>query len=687
MASLESIFGGPFRPESHTINPPPLLPPEAQLRVAMSDSGIPPPDDIILDGRIRRFPTNGKPSDTSGWYIGYESYNGSPAAGAFGDWRTGMEQTWRADIGRKMNHIEEMAHQRRMAEIKATRAKEDDDRRATAAERAREMWEAAGPAGDDHPYIARKGITNPGCWRVAPDGRLMSQVLDDQGHIAGLQFIDHEGIKKFLSGTKAGGGYTWIGGDLRAAGRAYLCEGLATAASIFEATGAPVVAAYSAGNLPAVATMLRAQLGPTFDLRICADNDQSGTGQREATKAAEATGARLIIPPTEGDANDYAQSGGDLLALLEPKTTDHTTEAGYLEDADTFASQPAPLKWHIKRWLQARALFMIHGPSGGGKTFALLDMLCRVAAGLQTWGDGCIVKRAPVVYLAGEGHHGLRGRIAGWKIANGCKTFGGYLHVSRSGTDLNTPQGYQLVRNAILALPHKPAIIAVDTLHRFLQGDENSAQDAKTMLDACAALMDEFDCSVGLVHHTGVSEEAQHRARGSSAWRGALDIEISVIPGKDGQPLQLVQRKAKDSEQAKPVFMQLVSQPLGWLDDDGEEVTTAVATYCETAELDSITSKETKGTKAKRESFENAIIKYGALENNQPSGDIYITAQALVDYWRELEFENDSTRRSNLNKTKRSMLEVGYAAERDGRYYITNEAAFPTLRALINQPE
>ena len=51
------------------------------------------------------------------------------------------------------------------------------------------------------------------------------------------------------------------------------------------------------------------------------------------------------------------------------------------------------------------------------------------------------------------------------------------------------------------------------------------------MLNACNGLMKEFDCSVLLVHHTGVSEEAQHRARGSSAWRGALDVEISVVPG------------------------------------------------------------------------------------------------------------------------------------------------------------
>ena len=89
--------------------------------------------------------------------------------------------------------------------------------------------------------------------------------------------------------------------------------------------------------------------------------------------------------------------------------------------------------------------------------------------------------------------------------------------LSRDGCDLNTPDGYRRVVENVRALPTPPTVIVVDTLHRFLSGDENSASDTKTMLDACGALIHEFNCTVLLVHHTGVSEEAQHRARGYSA--------------------------------------------------------------------------------------------------------------------------------------------------------------------------
>ncbi len=71
------------------------------------------------------------------------------------------------------------------------------------------------------------------------------------------------------------------------------------------------------------------------------------------------------------------------------------------------------------------------------------------------------------------------------------------------------------------------------------------------MLDACGALISEFGCSVILVHHTGVNSETQHRARGSSAWRGALDIEVSIVPtSENGDPMEIIQRKSKDAELA-----------------------------------------------------------------------------------------------------------------------------------------
>ena len=333
-------------------------------------------------------------------------------------------------------------------------------------------------------------------------------------------------------------------------------------------TGHPCATAYSASNLSDVACYWRAELGYHVSLIVVADNDEGGQGKFHAEQAAAKSGARVVIPPVPGDANDYRLAGHDLQALLNPPRNE------WLIPADIMSEQPAPIRWHIKRWIQADALIMIHGPPAGGKTFAVMDMVMRAASGVEEWCSNR-VSQAPVVYLAGEGHHGMRGRIAAWKHAHGIESMD--MWVSASGCGLNTPEGTQKAVESVRALPKAPGVIVVDTLHRFLEGDENSAQDAREMLDACAALMREFQCTVILVHHTGVSEEAQHRARGSSAWRGALDIEISVIPEKAERPGEIVQRKAKDSEVADPVYFSLEAVEIpGWVDEDGDQVTSAV---------------------------------------------------------------------------------------------------------------
>jgi hypothetical protein len=212
-----------------------------------------------------------------------------------------------------------------------------------------------------------------------------------------------------------------------------------------------------------------------------------------------------------------------------------------------------------------------------------------MASGIEDWA-GFKVRPASVVYLAGEGHHGLRGRVAAGKHHHKSGKLNMWL--SKDGCDLNTPEGFRRVVDSVSTLPSVPSLIVVDTLHRFLLGDENSAQDAKSMLDACNALMNKFGCAVLLVHHTGVSDEAQHRARGSSAWRGALDIEISIVPGKPGQPMQIVQRKSKDAEMAEPVYAELRSIAIpNWFDEDGEQVTSAIV---EIADAPAAPQKETK---------------------------------------------------------------------------------------------
>jgi phage/plasmid primase-like uncharacterized protein len=613
MADLSNVFGGPW-------SPPPekrVAPPEEQLIDAIREAGLEPPEQVILDGKIHRFKsgTKGAPGngDKPGWYLVFG--DGVPA-GRFGCWRAGVEVTWRADVGRKLTQTEEMAHARRMAEAKTLRDAELERKHQVASETVETIWSSAQAASPDHPYLRRKRVQPHGA-RVTGDGRLVVPLYDADGTLSSLQYISHDGGKLYHPGGQTGGKF-WMLGTMDEPGTLFVAEGFATAATIHEVTRRPVIMAYSASNLVPVTGGLRELHGANQDIVIVADNDASGVGQRYAEQACAKHGARMVMPPEPGDANDYAQAGHDLASLLMPPRED------WLIPADDFAAQPAPIAWLVKHWVQAGALIMVHGPSGGGKTFVVLDWCLRMAAGMDDW-CGSKVRPGSVVYLAGEGHHGLRGRMAAWKHHHQAGRLSMWL--SRGGCDLNTPTGYVKVVEQVRALPKTPSIIVVDTLHRFLSGDENSAQDTKTMLDACGALMREFSCAVLLVHHTGVSEEAQHRARGSSAWRGALDIEVSIVPSKNGSPMEIVQRKSKDAELAKTVYVKLEQVQIpGWKDEDDQPVTSAVI-----AQEDAPVSEKKSGGKidSHRKTFENAWWSSGCEERN---GLPYLSRSAMVDY-------------------------------------------------------
>jgi putative DNA primase/helicase len=611
-------------------HPPKLSkPPEDQLLEAILESGLEAPDSIQIDGKIHRF--NSGKRDRSSWYV---AFPGALPAGRFGDWRLGIDQLWRADIGRSLSVAEEMSLAKVNAEAQRLRQQLREKQHEAATESVREIWDRAAEA-TGHPYLERKRIGPHGA-RITTDGRLMIPLLDETGEIRSIQYISHSGEKLYHSGAPTRGTLYQIGENSEP-GPIYIAEGFATAATIHETMNRPCIAAFSASALVIVTGIVRETYGKTQEIVIVADNDRSEVGLRYAEQASAKYGARVVMPPEVGqDANDYALAGGNLQDLLSPQTED------WLVLADAFAAQPAPTRWLVKHWVPEESLIMVHGPSGSGKTFLVLDWALRISSMVSTWQD-LKVRGGNVVYLAGEGHNGLRSRIAAWKQEHRQNVLNCWL--SRDGLDLNSPQGYQRVVESLRALPHPPCLIVVDTLHRFLAGDENSSQDAKTMLDACSGLMREFETSVLLVHHTGVNEESQHRARGSSAWRGALDIEISVIPAKsEEEPIQVIQRKNKDSEIASARAVELKKVSIeGWFDEDGDPVTSAVCIESE---------KKTKAPENQKilnawKKFESAWWASGAqVFEDAP----HLTEDGLVEYLKE-NFKAYRNEKSKILKT------------------------------------
>ena len=276
-----------------------------QFRDAIRGAGLNAPDEIVADGRLHRFATNGKRTDDAGWYIVFA--DGVPA-GRFGCWRSDIDETWSATPEQQLSSADREKLRRSAEAAKRARDADLERRRADAAKRAKEIWDASTPATAEHPYLKAKNIEPHGVRTYK--GALVLPVVDAAtSTLMSLEFIGVDGGKRFLTGGRTAGGCFQIGeiGNV-----VLVAEGFGTAATLNEATGYAVVVAFSAGNLLPVAKALREQFADAA-LVVCADNDaatEGNPGLTAATAAAQETGALLAVPDAAGDFNDLQQAHG-----------------------------------------------------------------------------------------------------------------------------------------------------------------------------------------------------------------------------------------------------------------------------------------------------------------------------------------------------------------------------------------
>lgn len=295
------------------------------LLEAMRAAGIDPsePGAVLADllaGGLVRFRCEG---DGRGKRNGFARLfcDGRPA-GFYGHWRLGIERTWSA------NHRLVKASPADMAAIEARKAQEREAREAgyrAAESEARRLWQAAGAPRADHAYLASKrlGSALAGLDPHAPQivvrqsgPELLIALHTMATACCNLQKIYPDGSKRFLPGGRLEGAF-WYSGPRAGGPIIAIGEGFATMAAVRLATGLPVVAAMTAGNLEAVALAFHARF-PAARLILCADMDVSrmagNIGLAKANAAAAAVpGALVARPPMppgwpEGRGWDFADT-------------------------------------------------------------------------------------------------------------------------------------------------------------------------------------------------------------------------------------------------------------------------------------------------------------------------------------------------------------------------------------------
>ncbi|MCE4378802.1 DNA primase [Escherichia coli] len=155
------------------------------------------------------------------------------------------------------------------------------------------------PQATAHEYLTRKGIRAAPGVRLNNKNELVIPFSNGRGEIRSYQRIPVTGGKdaRILKDSEKTGNWFTFGTPEN--GRPLLfAEGYATAASLHEAIGLPVLMTVDAGNMIAVAENAR-QIWTDSPFVFCADNDHQreiNKGVFSATKAAEVTNGEVIIP-------------------------------------------------------------------------------------------------------------------------------------------------------------------------------------------------------------------------------------------------------------------------------------------------------------------------------------------------------------------------------------------------------
>ncbi|MCD3595546.1 DNA primase, partial [Escherichia coli] len=272
--------------------------PVTEFRQVLENAGLVLEKDPEMDGEIHRVPTrddrrgtqsgaykaylDGRPS---GWYRDYRSADNSPTTWTF-------SRAENIDPLARL-HLKASAQQNR--DEKERKLQQQYNKQAGYAR----SYLNGLPQATAHEYLTRKGIRAAPGVRLNNKNELVIPFSNGRGEIRSYQRIPVTGGKdaRILKGSEKSG--NWFAFGTPENGRPLLfAEGYATAASLHEATGLPVLMTIDADNMINVAKNAR-KIWTDSPFVFCADNDHQrkiNKGVSSAKKAAASTHGEVIIP-------------------------------------------------------------------------------------------------------------------------------------------------------------------------------------------------------------------------------------------------------------------------------------------------------------------------------------------------------------------------------------------------------
>jgi hypothetical protein len=213
----------------------------------------------------------------------------------------------------------------------------------------------------------------------------------------------------------------------------------------------------------------------------------------------------------------------------------------FLRTAEDLKNDP-PLEWTVRGVLPANGIGAIYGLPSSGKTFLALDLAFAIATGKNWFGNPTIQR--PVAYVALEGSHGIRQRMAAWEKSNST-TAPKNLYFVTATVSVEDELAWRALSKEISSTLGDGAIVFIDTLNRASPtADENTSASMGKIIEAAKYMANAIDGFVMFVHHAG--KDAGKGLRGHSSLSAALDTVIKVISTTNQRVWSI--EKSKDSE-------------------------------------------------------------------------------------------------------------------------------------------
>ncbi|EAI3887306.1 DUF1738 domain-containing protein [Campylobacter fetus] len=258
-----------------------------EFKAALNNAGLNIDGDPIMDGKLHRVSVYGdRGNEKSGAYVGY--LNGHPA-GYIQNYKTGIKENWKSSVSNNNTKNQEIEFKNAIETNKAIKESREAELSAAyekTAKKLQDEYENAKWANKEHPYLKSKGFDKNFYLKQDKHGNLLIPLRDIDGKHWATQRIFSNG-DKMIGATrtkeekeqgieypaKKQGNFFLLGAkNLDNVKEVYVCEGFATAASVYEATKTPSIMGVDAGNLEIVITNIQKKY-PKMEIIIAADND------------------------------------------------------------------------------------------------------------------------------------------------------------------------------------------------------------------------------------------------------------------------------------------------------------------------------------------------------------------------------------------------------------------------------